>query len=350
MKIKTSEIKTALDNIRPIVGRRQTLPILSCVKLHTERNRLHITASSLDEFICERVEVEGEIEPICVSFNYLSMASFGELTEIKSGKDSILVKCGDNETKIATLNSEEFPALPKMEKAENHGVACADLANAVNQVAWAASDDPSRYVINSVRIQSEAKILSVVATNGRELAIVELPLIGSKFEIIAPSPFASNLCASLSRTGAVLSSNDSQIKVNHDWGNYFCKQLDGTYPNYKQVIPKDSKPLGAVSVEEFLGLVSSCVGYSSDSEAKGVFDFSAKGLAITLAGDNNSTASRRMDGKFATLKIALSTKKMVKIFQHLKTDDAKLFFIDELWPLTIEAGDLKVITTPMRMT
>lgn len=350
MKTTTKTLKAALDNLKPIISRRMTLPILSCVKLYTERNRLHITATNLDEYMVERIEVDGEIEPVCVSFNHLFMSLMGEDAVITPRKGSLLVKCGDNETVISTMDAADFAPMPEFRDAENHGLACAELAEAVNLASWAASNDPSRYVLNSALIQASPKTLSVVASNGRELAIVERALIGSAFEVLIPAEFASGFQSALSRTGAVLSSNKNNVKVAHDWGNYFCKQLDGAYPNYKQVIPKESKLLGTVSVEELLGLVSSCVGYSSDTEAKGIFDFSAKGLSITLVGDNNSTVNRRMDGKFAALKIALSTKKMLKIFQHLKTDEAKLFFNDELSPLVIESGDLRVITMPMRIS
>jgi DNA polymerase III subunit beta len=349
MKIETSKLKTALDYVRPIINRRMVLPILSCVKLHTERNRLHITATNLDEYIVERVEVDGEIEPVCISFNYFCAALSGETTEIKSSKGVIIIKCGENETSLSTMDAGEFPAIPKFEKGENHGVACADLSDAINQVAWAASVDESRYVLMSVLIHSSAKNLAIVATNGRELAIVNVPLIGSEFEIVFPSSFVSSFCASLARMGAVLSSNEKQVRVSHDWGNYFCKQVEGAYPNYKGVIPAKTKPLGTVSVEEFLGMVSNCAAFSEHPEAKGLFRFSKKELSVEFVGDNNATLSRHMAGSFAEFGVALSTKKLARIFSQLKTDEAKLFFVDELLPITIESGNLKVFTAPMRM-
>src|ERR1017187_9723130 len=163
MNVETSKLKAALDNIRPIVGRRQTLPILSCIKLHTEQNRLHITGSNLDEFIVERIESDGEIDPVCVSFNRLGMALSGKSVFITTKGRKILVKCGEDETLISTLPADKFPPLPKFENSKTHGVACADLANAVNQVAFAGSTDPGRYILNSVLISSSAKKMTTVA-------------------------------------------------------------------------------------------------------------------------------------------------------------------------------------------
>lgn len=349
MIIQTKPLIAALNNIKPVVSRRITLSILACVKLHTERNRLHITATNLDEFIVERVEVEGEIEPVCVSFNYLLMALSGETTAIKLQKGSLKISCGENETEIATIDAADFAPLPEMKKSENHGVACNELGNAVNLVSWASLEDESRYVLKSVYVSSSEKKLSAVATNGRELAIAESAIIGSDFDLLAPSEFIGNFSFALSRTGATLSTTDNQIKVSHEWGNYFCKKVEGNYPNYSQVIPKGQKPLGTVSVDEFRAVVQSCVGFSQNSEAKGLFKFSKNELEIEFLGDNNAKLSRHMAGSFAAFGISLSTKKMLKILSNIKTDEAKLFFTDELSPISIESGELKVFTMPMRV-
>ncbi|MEI6730927.1 MAG: hypothetical protein WCL30_06670, partial [Pseudomonadota bacterium] len=131
MKIQTAQLKSALDNIRPIVGRKTSLPILSCVKLHAENNRLNITASNIDEFIIESVDCEGDIAPTCVSFNHLAMAISGKEAELESASSTLLVKCGRNETEIATLDAEEFPPNPKFDKPQNHAVDCDELAKSV---------------------------------------------------------------------------------------------------------------------------------------------------------------------------------------------------------------------------
>ncbi len=239
--------------------------------------------------------------------------------------------------------------MPELKSAVNHGVSCVDLAASIKSVAWAASTEVARYILMSVLIRSSAKSLEVVSTNSRELALCETALIGSDFELVAPSDFVGNLCASLSRDGATLSSNENQIRVSHNDGEYFCKKVDGNYPNYKQVIPAKLKTLGTVSVEEFKSAVASCAGYSGDSEAKGNFTFTKKGVTIELVGDNGSKTVRNIAGSFSDLKIMLATKKMLKIFSNLKGDEAKILFVDELTPIAIDSGGLRVVTSPMRM-
>ncbi len=315
MKIDPKKLRFALDNLKSVIGRRNTLPILSTVKLHTDGNGLNLSVTNLDEFAVERVEADGEIKPVCVGFNHLHMALFGETCEIIEGKGAIVVKCGEDETELSTMPATEFVEHPTMKGATNHGVACPELAASIKSVGWAAATDQTRYILLSVHIKSSAKMLTVTSTNGRELATVETPLIGSDFEIVFPSEYMGNFCAALARPGAIMASNDKQIHVSHDAGEYICKMLEGNYPNYKQVIPaaKNLKALGTVSTAEFLAVVSSCIGYSNDTEAKGTYKFTKKGLTIEFLGDNNARLVRHLAGNFADFTVALATKKMARI-------------------------------------
>lgn len=349
MKLESSKLKTALANLGPIFKGRQSLPILSCVKLHTERNRLHITASNLDEFMVERIECDEEIASTCVSYSHLKLSIFGDEVEIKIQKESVVIKCGIDETKISTRNTEEFPLLPKFEKPSSHGVSCADLAASVGSVSWASSTDDSRYMLQSVLVESEAKSLRCIATNGRELAIAESALIGSVFQVVIPSAFVTNLSSALDRVGASFSSTTNYVKVAHEWGNYFCKQMEGNYPNYKAVIPTKSKPLGRVNVSDLKNIVSQCVGFAAQGEARGVFKFAEKELEIEFEGDGGSKLSRHLAGEFSPLTIALSTRKMLAVLNNATTETAELLFTDELSPLVLKSGDLMVATMPMRL-
>jgi DNA polymerase-3 subunit beta len=345
MKIQTKSLRAALDSIRSIIQRRNTLPILSCVKLETQANGLHIEASNLDEHIVEVVEADGEMKPICVSFNQLDFALSGEVADLKLTKAGLIVTCGEDETQIATMDAEEFPPHPKMEKAQKHGVACDELAKYIKQVDWSASTDETRYVLQSVYIESDARKLSVIATNGRELAMAETTLIGSKFTILVPSNFSGNLSAMLARKSAVLSSSANGLRVDHDAGSYFCKQMDGNYPNYKQVIPDKMKPLGGVNVEAMKEMIAGCVAFDTrKSEAKAKFTFSKNELLVEFAGDNNAKLKRHLYGKFEPFVIALSLRKMQMIFGHIKTDEVKLFYVDEFTPLKIEAGEVFILS------
>jgi DNA polymerase-3 subunit beta len=351
MNIDASKLRTALDNLKPLVGRRQTLPILACVKLHTERNRLHLAATNLDEFAVEQVEAGGELKPACIRFDHLYNALFGDTADIALKENKISVRCGKDSSSLSAVDAAEFPTLPKMVKSAKQGLACGELSRFVKSVSWAASSDPVRYNINSVFIESSGKELMAVATNGREMAFVKEAIIGSDCEFLIPSAFAANAAAALARDGAILETSENQIRVTHNEGEYYCKQVEGRFPNYKRVIPLETKPLGKLNVAEAIAMLRSivCYGDAADTDIKGIFIFSKNGLVVKFDEPRAGTElSRELAGKYTDFTVALSAAKMLKIFQHIQAEDVTIRFVDIFSPLVIEAGNLTAMTMPMR--
>lgn len=351
MKTESKKILAALDNARRVVGRRNTLPVLSCVKIYAKHGVLKIESTDLDQHQIEQVECDGELEPCCVSLEYLVSAIGGESVRLELKNKVLNVVCSFGETRLKTLDADEFPKQPKQTKPVKQGVACADLSKAVKSVVWAASKDDSRYILKSVFVESDSKSLKVCATNGRDLVFTSLPLISSKFDMVIPSEFSSNVCHWLEAENATLINSENLISVESPSGLYMCKKLEGNYPNYRQVIPDKKKLLGSVSTEEFSGVLARCVAFFKTSlEAKGVFNFSADGMTIDLRGENEAEITYKIDGKFEPFKIALNCKSMVQIIQNSKTDEVKLFHSgDEFSPARIESGDFVTITMPTRL-
>lgn len=297
MKIQTTILKSALDKMRSLVGRKASLPILSCVKLHTERNRLHITASNLDEYMVERVECSDEIEPCCVNYQKLCNAIGGDETELKFSDGAIAVKIKSGITNLKTLLAEDFPSLPKDELIKS-SVACDELSKAVDNTAWAASTDETRFIFNAVHISASPKMLRVEATDARNLAFCEIPLMSSEFEAIVPRAFAANFSAALLRSESELSIGKNYVRVSHEWGNYFCKQLDGKYPDTAPIIRATPKFIGEAKTAELLEIVGRCDSFSDPSRTPvAMVTFSKSGAQIDFVGQDSSLA-HKASGQF----------------------------------------------------
>lgn len=350
MIINSKQLSVALGNLKPLMSARNTLPILSCVHIGTDKGRFRIAATNLDEYAIELVDADGELGSVCVNFWHLSMAVSGKETEITMAKKGVSIKCGDDETILGTQDATEFPEVMAMKDAKTHGASCPDLAASIKSVGWAAATDPTRYILNSVYVVSKSKSLEVISTNGRELAISSTPLIGSEFDFVFPSQFVANFVNVLARPGAILSTTENHACVTHDAGQYICKLVDGQYPNYKTVIPEKVKPLGTVSVEEFLGVISGCVGYATEHTESGTFRFSKTGLVVSMDIKDGPQLTRHLLGAFVEFNIALSVKKTQNIFRSIKTEEVKLFFVDELSPIVFETGNLRVLMMPMRLS
>jgi DNA polymerase III subunit beta len=352
MKTSAKKLLEVLKTASHLTGGRMTLPVLSCVRISSDGKNLKVESSNLDQQQSEIVECDGELEACCVYLSNLVCAIGGESCDIKLEKQVLHVVCDFGETSLPTLDAGDFPEPMKMEKPAKQGIACADLGKAVKAASWASSRDAGRYILNSVYVSSDAKSLTVVATNGREMAYTEMKLICSKFEVVIPSSCVGNLCRWLDRDKAVISVDEKKICVETPDGSFICKQMDGKFPNWKQVIPSKKVLMGHVKAEQFSAVLIRCIPFfAAGVEVAGRFEFTKKKMSINCKNREGATLAYEIEGSFSEFTIALNIRSLLLMIQNLTTEDAKLYRSDdELSPFQVESGEFNYISMPMRLS
>ena len=348
MKLNTKKLKTALDNLAKITARKMSLPILSCVKLSAANNLLTIEASNLDEYQTETVECDGETGAFCVSAKHLSASVGGSEMDLEWDGKKLTIKWDTSIFRVPTLASDDFPPAPS-EKASEIGLNCGDLAKGISAVLFAASDESNRYVLNSVHLQGKPKSITCVATNGRMLAVHEANQIAAAFEALVPREFAPNFCAALNREDAVFSVSEKHLFAHHKSGMYLCKQIEESYPNWKQVVPTEFKVSGTLPVAPMVEAFSRCAAFYDEKSFAVKLDFQASGVQFTYDGERGNV-EKLIDGKFEPLIIALDFQYMTKICNAFDCESVSFSGTDELSALVFQSNDLKTIIMPMRLT
>lgn len=339
MKIETKLLSDALKILRPIVGRRNTLPVLSTVRLEAKRNRLFLTVSDLDQYQEEKVECVGDLEPICVNFNYLVNALCADSTSITVSKSYAVVKCGRNEAKLPFLSAEEFPTIPKEDGLKSIGVACVELAKSVKAVEWCARKDEEPWMFKSVHVIGRAKSLVCEATDGRQLAVNTQSIICGDFEILLPADFVSNVSANLERKGSQMLANEDRIKVVHDGGFFFCKQMDVKYPNTGTVIPKEPTPLGKILLADALDVFSRCNNYTIPARTPiSVMKFSEDGIHVSFSA--NAELNLVIPGKYKKHEANVNSKAFLMCLRGIKADAFDI--LKDVNMLVLRAGDISI--------
>jgi len=348
MKIKTNTLKQALDNLRPIIGRKMTLPILSCVKIYSHMGKLIIEASNLDEFMSETLDCADDIKPFCVNYKQLCDSIGGEETGLSFRPEYVDVSIGIGMASIQTLDVEEFPQLPK-QKFTAHSVNCEELAKSITSVSWAACVEPSRPVLNSVHMISAAKVLRVESSNGRELAYVETPIIGSVFDISIPVSFSGNLASTIMRAGGILSSSDSWVKCSHNSGEYYCKILEQKFPDVSPIIRAEKKLLGDAKTSELQQIFNRCDLFSDPSRPSTArVIFSSEGASVAFSG-KNSKLQYCAYGNFNPHESNLNANSLKNCLRAVNSEIVKIHAASAgALMIIIESGNLFIHTTEMR--
>ena len=251
MKLTTikEKILNAVQIAERITGKKESLPILSCVLLDggSGKGELIVRATNLEAGI--EISVPCEIEDkgvIAVSASVLSQtlrSISGEKIALKTEEGNLIVESRGTKTLIKAIPHEEFPKLGDMGGGKGVPVSREELMRGIQSVSYAASPSMIRPELGSVYVAMRPGSIVCVATDSFRLAEKTIPSAKGKndTELLIPLKHAQELVHVLERISASevnLSADDSQMSVAANEVRYVSRVVDGTFPNYKEILPK----------------------------------------------------------------------------------------------------------------
>jgi DNA polymerase III subunit beta len=258
-KINRDHFANGLAQVLNVVGSKATMPILSNVLIEADKDHLSLTTTNLDLGIRCRIKAEVK-ETGSVTLPVKRLAGIvRELPNVDVAFDaspnhSVKLSSGGSTFRIMGIGKEEFPPLAEFGDEKAYSLEQGELATMLRSVAYAQSTDETRYILNGVYFNFKDGKLSLVATDGRRLALIakemEVPA-ASAGAIILPAKTVGELTRLLAlgtkvkinfndRRAAfqIATDKDSSGLVDHVY--LYSKVVEGNYPNYQQVIPKET--------------------------------------------------------------------------------------------------------------
>jgi DNA polymerase-3 subunit beta len=252
-----------------VVGRavavRTTLPITNNVLLATDKSRLKLSATNLEMaiscWIGAKVEEEGAITvPARLLSEFISSLPSGNVDINLSPQTKTLgLKCARFEARISGVDAKDFPPIPRVEGGIATKVEVEALRQGIGQVAFAAATEESRPVLTGVDAEFDGDTLTLAAADGFRLAVYKLPLaqaVSQKTEVIIPARTLAELNRLMADQEEAV-----EITVNPEKGQALFRLKDielvsqliqGSFPNYSQLIPKKFNTKAVISVADFL--------------------------------------------------------------------------------------------------
>jgi DNA polymerase-3 subunit beta len=255
------------------------------------------------------------------------------------------------------LPAEEFPPFAKAGQAKSLKLEQSVLADLLKKTAYAASADETRYVLNGVHMTWKGDKLTVVSTDGRRLALVEQDIEahkGIEVEFTIPTKAVAELQRLLGDKGQVnLAVSENQMVAQFDSTTLTCRLVEGTYPNYRQVIPSEAKERVALERELFLAALHRASLLVSEKTQSVKLNFSKNKLTITATTPEVGEAQETMDVNYKSkdLSIGFNAQYLMDPLRILDADEVFLELTDEISPgvLKINAPFLYVLM-PMRLS
>ena len=267
--MKLSCLQENLNRGLGIVGRavatRTTLPITNNVLLATDEGRLKLVATNLEMaiscWIGAKIEEEGAITvPARLLTEFVSSLPNDTIDVTLSPKTKTLgLKCARFEARISGIDAKDFPPIPSVDEGITTKVEVEALRQGINQVVFAAATEESRPVLTGVYAQFEGDLLTLAAADGFRLAVYKLPItapVSQKTEVIIPARTLSELNRLMAdqeeAVEITLNPNKSQVLFRLKNIELVSQLVQGTFPNYAQLIPQSYNTRVIVNVAEFL--------------------------------------------------------------------------------------------------
>jgi DNA polymerase III subunit beta len=258
-KINRDHFANGLAQVLNVVGSKATMPILSNVLIEAEKDQISLSTTNLDLGI--RCKIKAEIkEGGSVTLPVKRLATIvRELPNVDvtfdgSPNHQVKLTSGGSTFKIMGIGKDEFPPLPEFGDEKAYTLDQSELVSMLRSVSYAQSTDETRYILNGVYFNFRDEKLTLVATDGRRLALIakemEVPAANAG-AIILPAKTVSELNRLLDKgTKVKINFNERraafQISTDKDTSGLidhvylYSKVVEGNYPNYQQVVPKET--------------------------------------------------------------------------------------------------------------
>ena len=361
LKVEKNTLLNGIQIVQNVIIAKATLPILSNILIETQQDSLRLTATDLDIGITCLVPVDiqeaGAVTVPAKRFSdIVKELPEGEINITTKKNNQVNIETGLCQFKIMGLAREEFPKLPEFKDKEVIKLEQAALKEALNLTSFSVSMDETRYILNGILFRLSKNNLTLVATDGKRLAIAEKKLnynVNKDINIIVPIKTIHELNRNLKDDGElslILGSN----QVLFDLGGVMVisRLIEGEFPDYKQVIPPATENKMRVNRGEFLLAVKRAALLSTpDYQAIKLEVFKNK-LVVSKStpnvGESREEAVVEYQGK--ELAIGFNPNYLVDVLKNLSEEFVNLELVDSEKPGVIRINGYIYIVLPMRLS
>ncbi len=334
-KTKKVDLNAAVSRMQSIVPPKSTLPILSNILFDIEDDRLQLKVTDLDVSMTTFIDVEimkkGSIAVPARVFSEIVKELPDYDLEVSSTENRMEIKCGSGIYKLSGFSAEDFPKMPDVHIGRQVKIKAQALCRMARKVLFAVSRDETRPALNGVLWHTSEEGLNLVATDGHRLAKItrsDVKIPGQKNDIIVPPKVLDNLVKLISddveEIGIIL--NKNSIVFVFENGVITSRLLEGPYPNYEQVVPKDNDKVLLVEKEALQAAVRRVSILSNSMTHQVKFSLKENSMELSAANfDFGGEAKETMEVSYTSeaMDIGYNSHYILDVTKQIDNDEVR---------------------------
>ncbi len=360
LQVTQENLSKALQTVARIASGRSTLPILNNVLLQTIDNRLSISATNLDiaitQYIGSKITTKGSITvPARLTQDFVSNLPSGNI-HLEQKDHKLQIVSGSYESTINGSLADEFPVMPAITKGLTWTVPGQTLKKALSQVVIAASTDEARPILTGVYIHTHGRNLFVVATDSYRLAEKNIGEQKEELSLLVPVSAMQDVLRIIGdfNEDVVVTHDDQQVLFKVGDVELVARLLEGSYPDYRRLIPNDFAMSATIPRSEFINIAKISSLFARESAGSITIELdekkqtmSVKSVASQL-GENSASQKGEVSGSG---EITLNSRYLLEGLQALEGDQVTIGFNGKLEPIVLKdpkAKDYLHIVMPLK--
>lgn len=272
------KLNEGLAAVGRVVSAKSPLPVLGNVLLQTDGGQLRLAATNLElTVICwvgAKVEQEGAITlPARLLADYVGLLTAGEPLHVELKGKRAHLSCGRFDANISGIDAEEFPAIPTIDGGTTLRIAAPTFKEAIGQVVFAAAPDDSRPVLAGVLMTVQEGKLTLAAADGFRLAVRKVDIGDADvpdLQMIVPAKALVEVARGLpsdedEHVEIAVTADQSQVLFRHRQAEVVSRLIEGQFPDFNRIIPRESKTRVTLQTADFLRATRAAQVFARDN-------------------------------------------------------------------------------------
>ena len=370
ISIERSVLLKAVAQAQSVVERRNTIPILSNVLIDADANGVILRATDLDIEVLDRapagVDRTGSTTVNAVTLHdIVRKLPEGALVNLSDDPAAgrLTVQAGRSTFSLATLPREDFPQMASSEYTTNFAAPAAELRRLFDKAKFAISTEETRYYLNGIYLHhakaGKGNVLRAVATDGHRLALAEAeaPKGASSLKgVIVPRKAVAEVRRLLDDAPEIVTveASDSKIVFRIGEAVLTSKLIDGSFPDYQRVIPKDNKRILSVPTKLFKDAVDRVATVSAERSRSVKLSLSSGRLMLAVTHSESGHGAEDVEAEYSSepMEIGFNAKYLLDVAGQIESDETRIEFNDPASPArVIDAKDAgaEYVLMPLRV-
>lgn len=363
--LERSALMKALGHVQNVVERRNTIPILSNVLMSAENGHVSLVATDLDIEMSESTEADisqpGQVTaPAHTLYDIVRKLSDGAQVVLQiNTEDRLDVDSGRAHFTLPLLPSGDFPKMTADGFSHEFVMSAKDLQRLIDKTRFAVSTEETRYYLNGIYVHANAGKLRAVATDGHRLALAETDLPSGADGlpgVIIPRKTVAEIRRLIDGSESDVAISVSEAKIRFTTGSAVLtsKLIDGTFPDYERVIPKNNPKELVIDNKVFADAVDRVSTISAEKSRSIKIGLGDDNLALTVNNPESGNAREELIVSYTDdpLEIGFNAKYLLDVTAQIEGRDATFFLDSPASPALVKDGedpDALFVLMPLRV-